>query len=96
MSMFSCILLGHIAQRNQQIHPSARPPFLLVGDPFQIPPTGAEPFYDTMIKLFVDKVKNDPTSPGTMKHILSLKTRMTRVFLPHQKPSVLRSFEKRA
>ena len=62
--MLSCIFLGHIFQRNQAIHPNVAQPHILIGDPYQIPPTGSTPFYETLIRHYVENKPSDPSSPG--------------------------------
>jgi len=36
----------------------------LIGDPYQIPPTGSTPFYETLIRHYVENKPCDPSSPG--------------------------------
>ncbi len=73
--MLSCIFLGHIFQRNQAIQPDIDHPYILIGDPYQIPPTGSTPFYETLIRYYVENKTRDPLSPGdTTFLLLSLHT----------------------
>ena len=64
VSMLSCIFLGHIFHRNQAIQPNVAQPHILIGDPYQIPPTGSTPFYETLIRHYVEKRPCEPSSPG--------------------------------
>jgi hypothetical protein len=91
--MLSCIFLGHIFQRNQAIQPDVAQPHILIGDPYQIPPTGSTPFYETLIRHYVDKKPCDPSSPGPVPNLGSFPfTHLSPyIFLPPQRRAALRS-----
>lgn len=77
--MISCIVLGHIVYQNCLIHPEVEPAFVLIGDPFQIPPTGATPFYESMLCIFVEQNPSSTTSPEQIGANLLLKTRLIQL-----------------